>query len=210
MLQLFMKQNIDYCICVFFLFAMVSVCPLQAQQHKLSTRQAASWYKKGEWKAGISFRSSSSINESEFTQQYLANPEWWKKAFAFMNDRSNDTLSPGVYKIHGDTVFAKVTEIPSKAFDVPKWEAHRHYHDIHYVISGKERIGIGNLSGAVLTDAYDSSRDISFYTGTGKYYVAGPREFFIIPPHQVHRPGIKLGDYAVVKKIVIKVRHTDH
>jgi YhcH/YjgK/YiaL family protein len=80
------------------------------------------------------------------------------------------------------------------------------YQDIHYVISGKEMIGITPVSSAVIIIPYDSAKDVGYYSAKGTYYKSDKKIFFIVFPGDAHRPGIKVDGFPIVKKIVIKVR----
>lgn len=137
-----------------------------------------------------------------------ANKVWWDKAFAFLNDPKTDTLKPGKYIIDGDNVFAMITEGPTKQIDSVRWESHRNYIDLHYVIRGKEQIGAAPVSSATVTKPYDASHDAANYSVDGKYYPASPGEFFLFFPSDAHRPGIKAGGIDTDKKLVIKIRYT--
>ncbi len=147
-----------------------------------------------------------SIDIEEFARQYHAHKMWWNKAFAYLRNTDLANLAIGDHPIVGEDVFARVTEAPLKKLDSSKWEAHKNYADIHYVIKGREKIGIGPLSTAKLVEPYNSKRDISFYEGTGMYYIAEPGTYFIAFPHQIHRPGLEVKGKETEKKIVIKVR----
>lgn len=147
-----------------------------------------------------------SIDQVQFAEEYHARKMWWDKAFAFIRNTDLDTLTPGDHPIVGQDVFARVTEGPLKKIDSSRWEAHKNYHDIHFVIKGREKIGIGPLAGAALVEPYNSVRDISFYTGTGKYYTAEPGTYFIAFPNEIHRPGLEVDGKGTEKKLVIKVR----
>lgn len=169
-------------------------------------KEAKKWYYQYQWQNGLQLKPENTIDKLEFAKQYHAHKTWWDKAFAFMKEPNNAELKPGIYPIDGENVFAKITEIPSKTFEDPKWENHQNYADIQYVISGQEQIGIGSLSKSTMIVPYNKQKDITFYNGKGKYYIAKPGTFFIFFTHQTHRPSIKVAGYEVVKKIVIKVR----
>jgi biofilm protein TabA len=177
-----------------------------AQQWTASA--AKKWVKKGEWANGSKIKLSPTADELEFARQYHANKVWWDKAFAFLNDPKTDTLKPGKYIIDGDNVFAMITEGPTKQIDSVRWESHRNYIDLHYVIRGKEQIGAAPVSSATVTKPYDASHDAANYSVDGKYYPASPGEFFLFFPSDAHRPGIKAGGIDTDKKLVIKIRYT--
>lgn len=150
-----------------------------------------------------------SINKEEFAKQYNAHKLWWDKAFSFLEKTNLDSLKPGKYLIDSNNVFATITEAPSKDFDNSKWESHKKYADIHYVIRGKEKIGITSVSLATITKEYNPERDLVNYSAKGKFYTETPNNFFIIFPQDVHQANIKIEGYNIVKKVFIKIRIGD-
>lgn len=179
---------------------------LQAQSgNKMTKWETSKWYNSHELLNGQQLKPHKSVDQKELAMQYQANRVWWDKAFEFMKENDLTKLEPGTYPIDGENVYAMVTEGPGKDFEQGKWESHRHYNDIQYVIRGRERIGIAPVSSLTIIDPYDNSKDIVFYSGKGEYYIANSKIFFIFFPQNAHRPGIKLYEDKI-KKIVIKVR----
>ena len=147
------------------------------------------------------------VNMVEFARQYHANPSRWDKAFAYLKNTDFSKLQPGRYSVDGDDVYAVITLGPPKMIDdTTTWESHRNFEDIHYVISGKEKIGIIPLAQAKVVRQYDSARDLAGYSAKGQYYIATPGVFFIITTEEAHRPGIRADGSDMVKKLFIKVR----
>jgi len=112
-------------------------------------------------------------------------------------------------------VYALITGGAAKDPSETRWEGHRHYADIHYVISGKEKIGRGSLKGARPVVEYDPVKDIAFYKVAGTFYDADTTNYFVFfPGLDAHQPGVKgagMSEAAAqgVKKLVIKVRTDD-
>ena len=196
----------------FFLIAsllfFVGVIHLSAQStnNDWSSKKAKKWFKKKEWLNGAPYTPHSSIDKAEFAKQYHSNKVLWDKAFTYIKETDLIGLKPGKYQIEGDDVYAIVTEGVTRNYDSTKWEAHRNYADIHYVIKGKEKIGIAAIYSARTTKDYDSSKDIGFYTTHGNFFIAEPSTFFIIFPKNAHFPDINIDSPSVVKKLVIKVK----
>ena len=172
----------------------------------LSEKEAAQWFKKGEWLGGLKFKPHKSINKLEFSKQYHDHRERWDKAFSYLKNTDLENLKPGKYEIDGENVFAMVAEGNKKDFEATKWESHRKYQDIQMVITGKEKIGTANISALEITEPYDETRDVMFYSGDGENHLAQPGTFFIFFPQDGHRPDIKVKGYPTDKKIVIKVK----
>ena len=88
-----------------------------------------------------------------------------------------------------------------------RFEAHRKYADIQYLISGQEKIGISPLEKSTVTIPYNEEKDICFlHSDVKNYRLANSEKFFIFFPDDAHRPGMKAGEKEWVKKIVIKVK----
>ena len=151
----------------------------------------------------------SSINTVAFAKAYHSNKDGWDKAFAFLKEQNLQGLKPGRYSIDGENVFALITEGPPKLMDTTMWESHQSYIDIHYVINGKEKIGVAPLSSATVIKKYNAARDLTFYQAKGKYFTAEPGVLFVFFPGDVHRPNLATEGIDTVKKLVIKVRKAD-
>lgn len=173
-----------------------------------SSKQVDKWFKKGEWSEGWTVTPDASINKKEFAILYFKNKERWAKAFKFLRNNDLTKLDVKRYDIDGDNLFATVSEYQSKNEESAKFEAHRKYIDIQYVISGKEIMNLAPISTLkeVLTP-YDAAKDIEFITVSKVVnYKASPSNFFIFFPDDAHRPGLKDGSNSTVRKIVIKVK----
>jgi YhcH/YjgK/YiaL family protein len=178
----------------------------QAQETQMSSKEINNWYKEKKWMNGLSRVPHKSVNKVEFARQYQGNKEWWDKAFAYLRETDLANLKPGRYPIDGENVFAIVSEGATKELDKTKWEAHQNYQDIHFVITGKEKIGITPVASASISTEYDASKDIAFYNSKGKYYLSDPNNFFIVFTQDAHRPGVRAEGVDTVKKVVVKVR----
>jgi biofilm protein TabA len=195
-----MKHKIIYCLTIMLTLALLG----QAQkQKKLTEKQITQWVSKKEWAKGLTLNPHPSVNKDSFYVAYHRNENNWDAAFAFLRNVNLDELAPGKYSIIGDQVFATVSEAPSHNKEDVKWESHKHYVDLQYIIKGKELIGVADTSKATIIKPY--SPDIINYTAEGNYYIAAPGEFFLFFPNNAHRPTIKVDGYDVVKKIVIKI-----
>ncbi|GAB4094028.1 YhcH/YjgK/YiaL family protein [Flaviaesturariibacter terrae] len=153
---------------------------------------------------GLRMQPHSSINAAELARQYAAYPALWNKAIDFLRSQKLETLAAGKYPLAGDSVFVSVTYGPEKAFDSTKWEAHRKYIDVQYIIDGQEKMGVAPLASARELMPYNEAKDAANYSAEGSYYVADPSRFFIFFPQDVHRPNIKVAEGSV-RKLVIKV-----
>jgi YhcH/YjgK/YiaL family protein len=148
-----------------------------------------------------------SIDRAEYIKQYSKNPDLWNKAFEFLANADLENMAPGRYEIAGSDLYASVDAYKTKDIETARFEAHRKYADIQYLISGEERIGIIRFDQTEITDPYNDTRDVMFLKATqGNFNLATPLNFFVFFPEDAHCPGVCVTEPATVKKVVLKVR----
>ncbi|GAB2704348.1 hypothetical protein GCM10027037_32350 [Mucilaginibacter koreensis] len=170
-------------------------------------KQAQQWVKSRKWSNGNTLQVYKGVDAITFYQQYHANEALWKKVFAYLRDHQLEELAPGKYPIAGDSAYVSITENPSRTPEQAKWESHRNYIDLQYVIKGKEKIGVIPVPQANISVPYDAAKDNANYTSdAGTYYIAQPGTFYLFFPQDAHRPNIKVEGFDVVKKLVVKIK----
>lgn len=140
-------------------------------------------------------------------QTYYSLGEKIQKGFEFIKNTDLLNLPEGRYEILGDEIFANVQNIQTKAKEDKKWEVHRKYIDIQYVISGYECMGYGILSDfSEVTEKYDGEKDVEFLNGDKFNFVnVQEGEFVIFYPQDVHAPMLSVDKTSAVKKVIVKV-----
>ena len=186
----------------------LSGCADSTDPSAWSSKKIDRWFEKGDWLNGWEAEPDQSINRKAFAVSYFKNRERWDKAFSFLKTSDLQGLELKRYDIDGDNLYAPVSEYLTKNEEDAKYEAHRKYIDIQYIINGKELMGVAPISQKKeILEPYDSTKDIEFLTVTGgENYLALPGRFFIFFPEDAHRPGLKDGENSPVRKIVIKVK----
>jgi YhcH/YjgK/YiaL family protein len=136
-----------------------------------------------------------------------------KKAFEYLKQTDFCGMENGKHIIDGNDLFALVQEYDTKNDADVKLEAHRKYIDVQYVISGEELIGVRPLINQKPYKEYDAENDYALYDDTCSFVKMSPRQFAVLFPHDLHKPGIsprdllgKVDSSIKVKKVVIKVR----
>ena len=155
------------------IFLSNSSCRSQTCAQAWTMEKATKWFEAKEWTNGLSLKVYDSVNKLEFAKQYNKNKAYWDKAFTYLKNTNLDTVSPGKYYLDGNNVFVSVTMNKLKPFENTKWEAHRKYVDIQYVIKGKEKMGVAPFSKAKEVEVYDETKDVGFYAVAdveGKFY----------------------------------------
>lgn len=114
-------------------------------------------------------------------------------------------LPEGRHDIEGDRLFALVQEYTTRGAAECRWEAHRRYTDIQYVVAGVERMGYTNITRTAEQQSYDAERDVAFFEPGTDFVTVHAGTFVIFAPEDVHAPGGDAGEPQVVRKIVLKV-----
>lgn len=188
---------------IFSFFGCGSSDPSTWNDKKINT-----WFEKGAWLNGLTIKPNESINRREFAVSYFKHKERWDKAFLFLKENDLTKLELKRYELDGDNLYAPVSEYMSKNEADARYEAHQKYIDIQYVASGSELIGISPMSKQdTVLQPYDAVKDVMFLTvKEGKNFKATPETFFIFFPDDAHRPGLKDGENALVRKVVVKLK----
>lgn len=140
--------------------------------------------------------------------EYDYKNERFQTAFEFLRNTDLMALTPGTEIPLGPGVLAKVQEYTTDPEETRKFETHRDYFDIQFVVKGEEFIGIVPAAGLIPNGTYDPSTDIQYYQNPPKHGGAVLRDsdFVIIPPHDAHRPNCQVMGPSLVRKIVVKVK----
>jgi biofilm protein TabA len=127
------------------------------------------------------------------------------RALAFLQKTDLARLPSGRHEIEGDAMFAIVDESPTKPLGQGRYEAHRKYWDIQYVITGIERMGYAPAASLKVTKAYDPEKDIMFLEGKGDLLTVKAGMFAVFGPQDAHMPKVAVDAPSPERKIVVKV-----
>lgn len=153
----------------------------------------------------LPFKPSPSINKQLLTEQQVKNEAAWKAAFKFLNDNDLSTLAVGRYELT-DGVYATVSDYQTKEPEMAKYEAHRKYIDIQYVVEGCEYIELMSLKDIKEPADYKEESDIAFFKGKkGNRLYVDKEHYFVFFPEDAHKPCLKVDTSSKVRKIVVKV-----
>jgi biofilm protein TabA len=148
------------------------------------------------------------VADLEFALQQAALSSAMRKGLDFLEQAQNQDLPDGRIEIDGSTVYALVQSYTSKPRDGIRFEAHRKYVDLQYVVDGEEYEGWASLPQMDVTDAYNPEKDIARGTAPAADLTlvrlkAGQLAIFY--PTDAHAPGLAIDAPMPIKKIVVKV-----
>ena len=119
----------------------------------------------------------------------------------------SENAEVGKYEIDGKNVHAIVQEYETKPLPEKKFEIHKEYIDIQYIVSGEEVMGFESLD--KLTPKSDYTPDAQFFfvnDGCDKLNLCAG-EYVVFFPEEPHAPGAAINDVpSKVKKIVVKIK----
>ena len=131
-----------------------------------------------------------------------------KKALVFLRRQDIPGLPDGKAEVDGDRVYAIIQRYETIKTDAPKFEFHRKYIDIQFIVSGEETIGWAPAESMTITEAYNADKDICFgKVAAGKWtpvrLQAG--QLAVLRPEDGHAPKLACGAPSPVMKIVVKI-----
>lgn len=142
-------------------------------------------------------------------KKYYELSEYIKLGLEYLENTDFSEMQNGKYKILGDFVFAIVQDYHSKPESEGKFEVHKKFIDIQYIIDGEERMGVGDINNFSETTKYDDVKDIVFLEPKAQsmpdFLNLKEKEFVIFMPSDAHMPSISVKDSSYVKKVVVKV-----
>lgn len=132
-------------------------------------------------------------------------PPRLRAAVDFLRRGDLTSLAPGRHVVDGDRLFAIVDDYTTLPSSECRWEAHRAYIDVQYVVHGVERMGFMNISRAIEREPYNESKDVAFFEPGDDVVTVHAGMFTVFGPEDVHAPKIAAHVPARVRKIVMKV-----
>ena len=145
---------------------------------------------------------------TELLHQSAEHPSLFK-AVEFLQEVQGKDLEDGRIEIDGKQVYALVQSYLGKPdIHQPRFEAHRRYIDIQYLVSGKEYFGWAPLEAMIETDLFNEEKDIvhgSVAEASITLVRLSEGLLAVVYPEDAHAPGLADGEPAPVKKIVVKV-----
>ncbi|HRC88524.1 MAG TPA: YhcH/YjgK/YiaL family protein, partial [Bacteroidales bacterium] len=113
-----------------------------------------------------------------------------KAALDYLADTDFSGVEPGRYEIDGQNLYVMVQQYDTIPKEQAKWECHRNYIDIQFIVEGVEQIGFSNVENMKILVEYDPVKDIEILTGDGDYVTLDRGSFGIFFPQDAHQPKV--------------------
>lgn len=134
-----------------------------------------------------------------------------KKGLKFVRDTNFEELENGRHEIVEGKVYANIQEYTTKPLEEGKFEAHKKYVDIQFMIKGEEKMGAGNIEDFEEVTEYNEEKDIVFLQPKAgvedrlKFVNVKEREFTIFYPQDAHMPSLAIENPAPIRKVIVKI-----
>lgn len=139
-------------------------------------------------------------------QTYLSLNPLFEKAFNYLLNTDFSKLEDGKHQIMGDDLFALMQTYPTKNENELRYEAHKKYIDIQFMIGGNEAFYHADTSTCKTIEEYSIEKDVAFFEADGILYPVKENQFYILFPQDAHKPCMHFnGKPQNVKKVVLKV-----
>ncbi len=139
------------------------------------------------------------------TYAYLSDA--FAEAMKFLKEHQDGGLKEDRYEI-SERVYALVKRYDSRSIESCKYEAHKQYIDVQYIVSGDECMGWAP-KGKMREDVYLEEKDQIRMSGEGELYPLHAGEFMILFPWDAHMPCVIHRKSVPVEKIILKIRVED-
>lgn len=136
---------------------------------------------------------------------YYGISERVKLGLEFLKNTDLKALKVGKYEIDGKNVYAVVSTHEGRNVDDGKWEAHKNYMDIQFIVEGIEKMGYSHIANMKVIKEYNEEKDVYFLDGNGDFITVKENNFALFMPEDVHMPNISQVIPQHIKKVVVKV-----
>ncbi|MFT3985112.1 MAG: YhcH/YjgK/YiaL family protein [Lachnospiraceae bacterium] len=130
-------------------------------------------------------------------------PELWD-AVKFVERVKKENLKEGRYSLGKN--FALVQTGNTKSFAEGRFETHKEYLDIQFLLEGNEILEYVDAAELSEAEPYNRDIDITWLSGHGARIPVKPGMFYILYPTDGHKPGCCDGESGYYKKVVVKVK----
>lgn len=128
-----------------------------------------------------------------------------QKVQAFIEAHDFSQEAAGTHQV-SDDFFYNIIEMTTTTANERVWESHKAYYDVHYILSGKERLAYNFLSHMQVGE-YIADEDYQQMTGKALFdIILEEGQLLLFDPNDGHQTGLKIDEVAPLRKIVFKVK----
>lgn len=103
--------------------------------------------------------------------------------------------------------YVNVVEYETKEQVETDFEVHREFYDLHYIISGEEKIKWQDIKESTPTTEYDEKGDYQLFKANESYEaILRQGEYIIFDSNDIHKPGFAVGKTMKIRKAIFKIK----
>lgn len=132
-----------------------------------------------------------------------------EKAFDFIKKAVENNYTSGKYEIDGSDVYASVQEYETSSFEEKKFEGHRKYIDIQFIVFGAENMKVCLNNNLKTKVEYNEEKDVEFFEDMCDYadFNVSENQYAVFLPQDIHKPGLSPKEgKSSIKKILVKIK----
>lgn len=128
-------------------------------------------------------------------------------AISYLRNNQLDEITVGRYYPDQENFYVQCLEYETEDIEKLDFEVHQNRFDLHYVVTGEERIDIGVRGGVIPISEYDDKRDIQYVENPAVFnqIVLHAGDFVLIGMNEPHRTNGNVNNVSSVRKLVLKM-----
>ncbi len=137
----------------------------------------------------------------------LASPVW-TRALEGLSRLSPSDPDATIDWMPDKAMFVMVQGYTTEPREICRFEAHRRYIDIQYMMAGEEIIEIAPVDTLIPDTAFDAERDVGFFQtpkGPCTRLILRAGDFAIFFPEDAHMPKVRVDRPSTLRKAVVKI-----
>ena len=115
-------------------------------------------------------------------------------------------LHKGRNEIDGDQAFVNRFDYQTMPQEQAIWEGHEKYADIHVLLSGREKIGVANVSSLKMTQRKPEEDFVGYEGDVEVWFPMTTEDILIVFPEDVHMVKVMNGGSTLVEKACFKCK----
>jgi len=140
------------------------------------------------------------------SSRYEALGPRFAQAFRWLRMVNPAHLADGRTELDGDNVYVLVERDLTRPLSKVKWEAHKKYAAIHYMVEGLEAVFWEVLSQTKIKDYDEDTDTVRLDADTWVDLELPAGQFAVFFPEDAHRPGIEVPGSEPVCKLIVMVK----
>ena len=103
-------------------------------------------------------------------------------------------------------LFVNIVEYETTTPENRFWEAHRQYLDLHFMLRGPEQIDVNFIDNMEQKEFVEKDDFLPLEGEPNSHVVLNEGDFLLCYPADAHRTAVQVGEPAVIKKAIFKIR----